>query len=434
MDQLRSEYQSGGFGGTAASVRQYLAWRLSGSPPEPAGTPTERLDQARAAAVVALMRDHFSETVPGTSPLVSIILPTKDRPDTVRRAIESVVAQSYQNWELVVVNDGSTLLNEQGSDGRINTMPSQGSGVGAARNTGLDAARGDWVAFLDDDNVMDRHWVNSIVVASEDAPDAEVLIGAQLVAPEPGSGDTYFVRHPDHFDWHALTEANYVDMGMLAHKSRPDIRFDEDLAAFLDWDYVVRLTATSMPALVPSLSGIYQTGSSSRISYTDRRQLRGELQERFHTLSAPRVEDSASPVGAHDLRAIRVMLRRLSSEAARPLKVGMIGRTAPVTTVAASIVDLDGVEIEQFADVDAFVSRGDIDVAIIDGQPPELIAGGIHEGSVVVGLSAESGRYDSTSLVLGRRIGDQLWIGSTADLALELLFDGATLVKLGVDG
>jgi cellulose synthase/poly-beta-1,6-N-acetylglucosamine synthase-like glycosyltransferase len=91
-------------------------------------------------------------------PLVSIIMPTWNRAQLLRRAVLSVQAQTYAGWELIVVDDGSTddtpyvLQGLQTFDRRIRVVAGEHAGVSRARNAGLAAARGKYVAFLDSDN------------------------------------------------------------------------------------------------------------------------------------------------------------------------------------------------------------------------------------------------------------------------------------------
>lgn len=91
-------------------------------------------------------------------PLVSVIIPTWNRLELVREAIASVVAQTYGNWELIVVDDGSTdgtaeeLRNLD--DARIRVIASAHFGnLGRLRDLGAAAARGEWLAFLDSDDL-----------------------------------------------------------------------------------------------------------------------------------------------------------------------------------------------------------------------------------------------------------------------------------------
>ncbi len=87
---------------------------------------------------------------------VSIIVPTFDRAPVLGRAIQSVLSQTYANWELHVVDDGSndtTGTEVTGlDDPRVHYMRIEHSGVSAARNAGIRCARHPWVAFLDSDD------------------------------------------------------------------------------------------------------------------------------------------------------------------------------------------------------------------------------------------------------------------------------------------
>lgn len=88
-------------------------------------------------------------------PEVSIILPTYNRVDVIGRAIASILQQTHRDWELLVVDDGSTdntLARLRGLDRRIRFISQANQGVAAARNTGLAAATGRFIAFMDSDD------------------------------------------------------------------------------------------------------------------------------------------------------------------------------------------------------------------------------------------------------------------------------------------
>ena len=94
---------------------------------------------------------------PPYSPLISIVIPTYNRADLIPKAIQSVLDQTYQNWELIIVDnysdDGTKEVIESFKDSRISMLllPRTGS-VAASRNMGVHHSKGEWVAFLDSDD------------------------------------------------------------------------------------------------------------------------------------------------------------------------------------------------------------------------------------------------------------------------------------------
>jgi glycosyltransferase involved in cell wall biosynthesis len=89
------------------------------------------------------------------TPLVSVIIPTYNRADTVRRSIDSALEQTYRPIEVIVVDDGSTDATREvlvGYGDRIRPIYQANGGPSVARNTGVAAARGEFIAFLDSDD------------------------------------------------------------------------------------------------------------------------------------------------------------------------------------------------------------------------------------------------------------------------------------------
>ena len=91
--------------------------------------------------------------------LFSVILPTFNREMFLAKAIESVIKQSHENWELIIVDDGSTdntkelVLGYQKKQKRIKYIYQKNTERSAARNNGIKKAKGDWVCFLDSDDL-----------------------------------------------------------------------------------------------------------------------------------------------------------------------------------------------------------------------------------------------------------------------------------------
>lgn len=95
-------------------------------------------------------------------PLISVIIPAYNIENYIKRSLKSVCEQTYTNLEIIVINDGSTdstggIIDEMASlDSRIVPIHKQNAGVSAARNTGLDRATGDYIGFVDGDDIIDK--------------------------------------------------------------------------------------------------------------------------------------------------------------------------------------------------------------------------------------------------------------------------------------
>ena len=89
-------------------------------------------------------------------PVVSVIIPTYNRKGFIAECVESVLAQSFSDFELVVVDDGSTDATEEvlaGFGAEIQVIRQEQRGPSAARNTGIQSASGEWLSFLDSDDL-----------------------------------------------------------------------------------------------------------------------------------------------------------------------------------------------------------------------------------------------------------------------------------------
>ena len=109
-------------------------------------------------------------------PTVSIILPTYNRVGSVQAAIHSVLAQTYIDYELIVVDDGSTdetasHVREIADPRLIYVLHPQNKGAAAARNTGMRMARGDYIAFLDSDDTWHPQKLEVQVEFLKNSPD-----------------------------------------------------------------------------------------------------------------------------------------------------------------------------------------------------------------------------------------------------------------------
>jgi glycosyltransferase involved in cell wall biosynthesis len=235
-----------------------------------------RIDEQNRQLQVRTVMDWIAVAPLRTAPLVSVVLPTRDRCGLLPRAIASVMGQSYDNWELLVVDDesvdGTPAFMAGIADERIRAFRGRGAGVCAARNVALAQARGALVAYLDDDNIMHPGWLKAVLWAFEQHPATEVLYGAFIVddkARLAGHGKGQMPQLYFHsYSYRGAAKHNIADMGCIAHRAElPEARFDESLREFGDWDLFLRLTRHSKPLALPAIACFYTTDAPNRLSW-----------------------------------------------------------------------------------------------------------------------------------------------------------------------
>ena len=186
-------------------------------------------------------------------PLVSVVIPTCNRPKLLRRAIRSVLRQSYENIEVLVIDDGNDgvgkRLSEECRDGRLRTYRNRrGKGACASRNTGLDLARGDFYTGLDDDDFFHEERISKLL--SVYRPEFSFVASNALIQ-QNGTSELRFrggrtIRLSD-----LLWGGNCVGNQIFTETAR--VRslggFDESLAAGQDTDLWIRMIERWGPAL-----------------------------------------------------------------------------------------------------------------------------------------------------------------------------------------
>jgi predicted O-methyltransferase YrrM len=247
-------------------------------------TLTERIDQhsrslgdlhARPLDALVPTMAWIEQATLSTSPLVSTVLPTHNRAGRLRRAVESVLAQTYERWELLIVDDGSEdetpAVVASFDDPRVRGTRIDHGGVCAARNAALELAAGDLVAYLDDDNTMHPGWLKSAVWAFEQRPSVEVLYGALVIddlarTRRRSSGELPSI-YLNPYDRAALADWNLADTSAIVHRAGlSEARFDESLQLMSDWDLLARLTTDRDPLVLPAIACFYSTDAPDRIS------------------------------------------------------------------------------------------------------------------------------------------------------------------------
>jgi hypothetical protein len=235
----------------------------------------DRLARIERLVRVATVMSWVQQATLRTEPLISVVMPTHNRAGLLPRAIDSILAQEYGNWELLVCDDGSVdgtaAVMEAVDDRRVRYLPAPAAGAGAARNRGLEAASGELIAYLDDDNRMHRLWLKCVAWAFEQRPDINVLYGG-IVIDDTGR----LHREPAHempsawlesYDREAVVTHNVADASAIAHRAGlPEARYDEALTTTGDWDLLLRLTTHEDPLTLPAIACFYFTDAAERSS------------------------------------------------------------------------------------------------------------------------------------------------------------------------
>lgn len=195
---------------------------------------------------------------PADGPIVTLLIPTYNCGHLIGEALASVRAQTWRNLDVVVVDDGSTddtaaRLAPFEAHGELRILRVAHGGLAAARNAGIRAALGKYIAFLDADDTLDPDAVRVAVEAMEAAPEAGICLGdvvrvypdrTELRPGPPPPGDLFT----------AILQGNFVERVALFRT--PVFRevglYDESLRILEDWELYIRVFSKGVrPVYVP---------------------------------------------------------------------------------------------------------------------------------------------------------------------------------------
>lgn len=227
-------------------------------------------DEARDAARASLAAKPLS---------VSVVLPTYNRVDGLRKALASALGQSYRALEVIVSDDGSTDGTEAAvradfaselADGRLRYLRSERRrGSSAARNAGLEVAGGDLVAYLDSDNTWHADFL--LLMAGELAARDDVSTAYCGFGVRDDAGAVRVRFDPHQRD--ALITRNYVDLNAFVHRRRLFDQlggFDEDITRLVDWEMIIRYTRRYPALTVPYVLVDYYGGEAGdRVTHVE---------------------------------------------------------------------------------------------------------------------------------------------------------------------
>jgi len=186
-------------------------------------------------------------------PCVSVILPVHNRADVLPRAIDSVIAQELADFELIVVDDGSTdesaTLAQSFADDRIRLIRlDKNRGGNVARNEGIRAARSPLIAFLDSDDRYLPNKLSTVVGEFERRPGLDLLVDSFIKIQPPGSRKAQVVRSNPVIDGRELFRTALFTRQLWKATPAITVRrevalkapFDETLRRLQDFDFLIR--------------------------------------------------------------------------------------------------------------------------------------------------------------------------------------------------
>jgi len=307
-EQLRAEGEA--YQERAAAIESSTSWRLtaplrfvadrlkallrpgSRRPAQPAPTIRrlhETFDEAEDSSTRRRLHARYRSHERLSETKVSVIMPTFNRATQIAAAINSVRDQTHQNWELLIMDDGSAddtelVIAPYLTDSRVQYLQLSRGGVSRARNAGLDLASGSVVAFLDSDNEWDLGFLE-LMVAALDSEDVDIAYsGMRLLR------DGLLVGfRGDEFIYEECLQGNYIDLNVLCHRrsiTDDGARFDESLRRMVDWDYLLGIARTRTVRYEPFIGANYLFHSSADQISNQEPLLYGKLVKTKHRMEA----------------------------------------------------------------------------------------------------------------------------------------------------
>ena len=205
-------------------------------------------------------------------PLISIVIPVYNGENTIKETIESVSQQTFSDFEIIVINDGSqdsTLEVVNGiSEPRLKVLSYPNAGVSASRNRGIAQTRGEYISFIDADDLWTPDKLESQLTALQINPPAAVAYSWTDWIDESGE----FLRPGSHITANGDVYSKLLLRDFVGSGSNPLIHmqalkkvggFNESLTPAADWDMWLRLAACYEFVCVPSAQILYRISPSS---------------------------------------------------------------------------------------------------------------------------------------------------------------------------
>lgn len=202
--------------------------------------------------------------------MISIIIPLYNKEHCIRETLFSVLSQSYKDFEIVIVNDGSKDSSkevvESIKDSRIRLINKENEGVSKARNRGIKEAKGEWILFLDADDLMCEGCLQALVDLSDKYPQANILSGNFITRTDKEDiyasmlKEVYVIENPFELIWKKKWN---MRLGSFISKKEITPMFAEHMSKGEDVLFCFDLISNNSVAFTPHIAMIYLRENSS---------------------------------------------------------------------------------------------------------------------------------------------------------------------------
>lgn len=218
---------------------------------------------------------------------VSIVIPTYNRADVLKKTIESILDQTFSDWECLIIDDGSKDNTEEVVNGyaKIDNRISyyhnkRNKGAQGARNTGLYLAKGNWVFFFDSDNIMHQNCLSTLMSSVKDDIDV-VSCFSEIIDINNGPTGRFLNSVNTGFIHDKLFLGGcYVDFNQAIIRKEKLLLInglDENCPSMQEWDTHIRLSRYARYLTVTDTLVDYFIGGKDAISSDLRREVVGRL-------------------------------------------------------------------------------------------------------------------------------------------------------------
>ncbi len=281
--------------------------------------------------------------------LLSVVMPTHNRPEQLALAAESVLSQTTTAVELVIVDDASSdhtpeVTERLTRDGRVRVIRNDTSvGPGGARNQGIAAATGELLGFCDDDDAWLPEAAAALIRALDERPQLGFVTSWHRVVHDR-TGRTVDYRGPTDFGAADLLWFNFVALpfGVIRRSHYGDLSFDQTLPPCEDWDLWLRCAQERPIGVVPRVLYSYHQHGGDRVTKegTGKRGGRQAFLDKHAGEMSAACRAYHSAIVAEESGGREAMVRSLASAASHTPGGALFAGSMLTTTFAASAVGI----------------------------------------------------------------------------------------------